>query len=331
MSGVRSVALSQNGECAVIATLERISLLNRSGKETWHWNFTKGNRFMIASRVAVSPNCNWIGVAGGQGYHYTWIAHRNGQLISLRTQATPVVIAISHHSDMLAIGTGGGDVYLVNSDGTLRWQQTLTYCCVQNVTFSADDQAIVSTDWGTGVLSIDGKTKWLDQLLVNAIRGSKDLKTFVGWREPNHGTGICWITLVDGNGKTLWSKNARYSPLSIISPAGDLVVAPVKENQDQTEAAAQCDSDSPSPLRLLSKTGDVLKTFTSTATPLMFGPDGKWFLVRADNFEAWDLGGRVQWMIPAFSQYSGALAVSEDLRSIVEWSEDRIAWFSPPK
>ncbi len=331
VENVRSVALSQNGDCAAVVTLDRISLLNRSGKETWHWNFKSGNRFMTASRVAVSPRCDWIGVAGSESYRYTWIAHTNGRLIPLRTKDTPVSVAISHRGDMLAIGTGGGDVHLFKSDGTQRWQRTLTYCCVQALSFSADDQAIVSSDWGVGVLSIDGNTKSLEHVAIG-LQASKDLKTFVGWYEPNHGTGVCSITLVDSTGKTLWGKNAPYNPQSIISPAGDLVVAPAKDNQDQTEAAARCDSDSPSPLRLLSRSGDILRTFSSTtpSAPLMFSPDGKWFLIRAGNIEAWDLSGRVLWTIPAFSKYSGTISVSEDLRSIVEWSENRVAWFSPP-
>ena len=286
---------------------------------------------MTASRAAVSPDCEWVAVAGGESYRYTWIAHRDGRLIPLRTQATPVSIAISHHGDMLAIGTGGGDVFLFTSDGTLRWKQTLSYCCVEALQFSAEDQYIVSTDWGIGVLSIDGRTKSLSEVSLSEIRSSKDLKTFVGWFEPNHGTGTCRIAVIDSSGKTLWAKNAPYGPQSIISPAGDVVVGPVKENQDNTEAAAECGSDSPSPLRLLSRSGDILKTFSSMAVPLIFGPDGKWFLVRTDNFEAWDLSGRALWTIPAFSKYSGWIAGSEDLRSLVEWSEDRIDWFVPPK
>jgi hypothetical protein len=146
MTKVRSVALSQNGDCYSVVTLERISLFSRSGREIWHWDFKNGNRFMTASRVAVSPDCKWLAVAGRENYRYTWIAHRDGRMIPLRTKATPVSIAISHRGDMLAIGTGGGDVLLFNSDGTMRWQQTLTYCCVQALAFSADDQAIVSMD-----------------------------------------------------------------------------------------------------------------------------------------------------------------------------------------
>ena len=328
MNSVRSVALSQTGQCAVVATLERISLLNRSGKEIWHWEYRRGNRFMIASRVAVSPGCDWIAATGGASYRYTWIAQRNGRLIPLRTRATPVSIAVSHHGNMLAIGTGGGDVLLFNSDGTMRWQRILTHCCVQSLTFSEDDQAIVSMDGG--VVSIDGRTISLNQLSVSGLRASKDLKAFVGWYEPNHGRGYCWILSVDSSGKELWRKNAPYDPASIISPAGDVVVAPVKDKQDNSEAAAQCDSDSPSPLRLLSRSGDVLETFSAMARPLMFGPDGRWFLVRTDDFEAWDLRGRVLWSIPAFSQNLDWITTTEDLRSIVEWSEDRIALFAPP-
>jgi len=147
MDNIRAVRVSQSGDCAVVATLEHILLVSRSGRELWHWDFKKGNRFMSALNVAVAPDCDWLAVAGGASYRYTWIAHRNGTLIPIPTVDTPAGIAISHHGDLLAIGTGGGDVWLIRADGSTRWRQHLGYCCVQDLSFSADYQAILATRW----------------------------------------------------------------------------------------------------------------------------------------------------------------------------------------
>jgi len=333
MKAIRAVRLSHSGDCVAVATLDRISLLARSGEELWHWEFSKGNRFMRALNVSVSPQCDWLAVAGDASYRYIWIAHRNGRLIPIRTNATPVGLAISHRGDLLAIGTGAGDVWLFDAGGKMRWRTKLGYCCVNVLNFSADDQVIVSSSWASvGMLSVDGRVQWVAQAPITGMAIARDLKTIVEWYEPNHGTGVCWVELLD-RGTRLWLKNAPYDPVSIISPAGDLVIAPVKDNQGPTEEDAACDSESPVPMRLLSRTGEILRTFPGDVRPLAFAPDGKSFLVSAGNFEAWDLDSNVLWVVPVFDPvlHLGWVHFTEDLRTIVEWSEDRIAWFSTPQ
>ena len=308
IQNIRAVRLSESGNCVAVASLDRISLFSRTGRELWHWDFKKGNRFMTALNIAVSPNCDWLAVAGDPSYRYAWIAHRNGAMIPIRTADTPIGVAINHRGDLMALGTGGGDIWLVSSDGTKRTQHHFGYCCVEDVSFSSDDKAVLATRWGSvGVLFVDGRVQWNAQKAVNEIRSSKDLKTLVGWSEPNHGAGICWIGLFDERGKLLWMKLAPYGPRAIISPAGDLVVGPVNDNQNPTEEEAIANSNRESPLRLVSRPGDVLNTFSFEKEPFAAASIGQVHRARLKS------GERVAMKI----QYPGiARTIDADLRNL---------------
>ena len=79
---VGAAGLSIEGRCVAITTTSCAAVIDKTGRELWRWNFSEGNRFIFATRVAVAPKCDWLVFAGGVGYHYVWIVQWIGRCAS---------------------------------------------------------------------------------------------------------------------------------------------------------------------------------------------------------------------------------------------------------
>src|SRR5437867_812547 len=62
---VGAAGLSVEGRCVAITTTSFVAVIDKTGRELWRWNFSEGNRFIFATRVAVAPKCDWLVFAGG--------------------------------------------------------------------------------------------------------------------------------------------------------------------------------------------------------------------------------------------------------------------------
>jgi len=205
-SMVSGAALSAEGRCVAIVTPTFVAVADKSARELWRWNFKEGNRFIVVSKIAVAPKCDWIAFAGDAGYRYIWIVHRGGKRIPVKTEGTPLAVEISHNGTLVAVGTGAGLVYLYGADGTLRWKTSIGRPPVQEVSIAENDSAVMVRSLGQTVISISGKVQWSGGVWgVGSSRPSKDFKAAVAWGEPPHGPGIGTVALLDGNGKTVWT------------------------------------------------------------------------------------------------------------------------------
>jgi hypothetical protein len=334
-SKVSSAALSSEGRCVAITTPTFVAVADKTARELWRWNFSEGNRFIVATRVAVSPKCDWLAFAGGVGYRYVWIVHRNGKRIPLKTEGTPLAVEINHSGTLVAVGTGAGVVSLYTREGALRWRNDVGGGLVpaQELSFANNDSAILLRSRGQAVFSIDGTTQWSGGVWgVGSARPAKDFKAFVAWGEPPHGPGIGVLALLDSAGKTLWRRYATY-PDAIISSAGDFVIARTNDNQNPTEE----DGFSPraeeqaGPLRLLAADGSVVRTFSTQGEPVAFSEDGRRFLLgTATDFRALDLEGNTLWSIPRSDRFDGGTVLATpDFRNVVLFSDGNVSWFFP--
>jgi hypothetical protein len=162
------------------------------------------------------------------------------------------------------------------------------------------------------------------------MRAAKDFKTFVAWGEPPHGPGIGRVSLLDSEGKALWTRVAT-DPRAIISPAGDRIIVQTNDDQDPSESDGfgPQREELPRSLRLLSPTGDIVRTFQTPGSPLAFSSDGRSFVLhQGDGFLALDLNESALWKISK-SGYP-KFASTPDLRSVVVAQENRAEWYSPP-
>jgi len=55
---VGAAGLSVEGRCVAITTTSFVAVIDKTGRELWRWNFSEGNRFISATRVAVAPKCD---------------------------------------------------------------------------------------------------------------------------------------------------------------------------------------------------------------------------------------------------------------------------------
>jgi hypothetical protein len=319
---INGIALSSRGDCAAVTTEDAVVILDRTGRVLWRWDFKRTNRYMVAGRVAVSPSCEMVAFTGDASYRYTWIVHRSGHRIPIRTGVTPLGVAISHRGNLVVIGTSGNIVRLFTESGALRWKWALMAgCCVYALSFSDDDRAVViSSGGGGGVLMVDREVKWT--AWFQTIHASRDLKTFVGTFEPPHGPGFGHVTVLDQNGKELWSRISSL-PDAIISPSGDEIVAWVDQKQDPTKD----DDEQEGSLQVISRQGQTTGTLPD-GRPFSFSSDGRRLLVmKPEILECMDLSGVRLWSIHV-DDYP-TLALMEDLTVILTCRGDRVSWFAP--
>jgi len=332
-SMVSGAALSAEGRCVAIATPTFVAVADKSARELWRWNFKEGNRFIVVSKIAVAPKCDWIAFAGDAGYRYIWIVHRGGKRIPVKTEGTPLAVEISHNGTLVAVGTGAGLVYLHGADGTLRWKTSIGRPPVQEVSIAENDSAVMVRSLGQTVISISGKVQWSGGVWgVGSSRPSKDFKAAVAWGEPPHGPGIGTVALLDANGKTVWTRYASY-PAAIISSAGDKVIARTNDNQNPTEedGFSPRRAEQANALRLIAADGSVIRTFAVSGDPVAFADDGRRFLIRTDkDFLALDLEGNTLWSIPTSDPFSTTALTTADLRNVVILSDRNVSWFSAP-
>jgi len=329
---ITDVQFSSTGRCIAVSTKENIVVIDPGGRELWRWDFHKDNRYVFAEKVAVSPNCEWVAFVGGQGYHYVWIVHKQGRRISIKTEGTPLCLAITHAGSRVVIGTGTGALLMMTSNGRRVWsREGGGFVPTQEISIADNDSAIMISSLGQEILSIDGKTLWSDGGWgVGSMRAARDFKRFVAWGEPPHGPGIGSVRLLDGGGKVLWTRVAT-DPSAIISPTGDSIIVHTNENQDPSEADgfSPLREQLPGALRLLSRTGDIVRTYSAPGSPVVFSSDGRKFVLHQDNgFLALDLNENSVWVI----QKSGypLFAATPDLHSIVLADGNSLEWYSPP-
>jgi hypothetical protein len=331
---VRSAGLSVEGRCVAITTSSFVAVIDKAGRELWRWNFSEGNRFIVANRVAVAPRCDWLTFTGDVGYRYAWVVHRSGKRIAIRTEGTPLSVEINHAGTLAATGTGAGAVYLLAADGTLRWKMDIGggLVPVEELSFADDDSAIMVRSRGQSVISIAGKTQWSGGVWgVGSGRSARDFKTFVAWGEPPHGPGIGVLALLDSAGKTLWQRYATI-PVAIISSAGDLVVARTNDNQNPTEEDGFLPrkEELAGALRLIAADGHVVRTFSTPGEPVSFADDGRRFLVNTgSDFLALDIEGNALWSIPSPDRFAVTVLTTPDLHNVVVLSNGNLEWFSP--
>jgi hypothetical protein len=329
---ITDIRLSSTGRCVAVSTDENIAVIDSAGRELWRWDFRKDNRYVLATKIAVSPNCDWVAFAGGQGYHYVWIVHRQGRRISIKTNGTPLCLDITHVGNRVVIGTGARDLLMLTSGGTRIWSREGDgFVPAQEVSIADDDSAIMISSYGQEILSLDGKTLWSGGVWgVGSMRAARDFKTFVAWGEPPHGPGIGRVSLLDGEGKVMWTRVAT-DPRAIISPAGDRIILQTNDNQDPSEADGfdPQREQLPRALRLLSRAGDIIRMYSVPGSPVVFSSDGRSFVLhQADGFLALDLSENHLWKIPK-SGYP-LFASTTDTRSVVLAEENRLEWYAPP-
>ncbi len=322
---ITTAALTSTGSCIAVVTPTAATALDSRGQELWTWNF--GARPIVASRIAISPQCDWAALAGDSGYRYVWIIHRDGTGKFLKIDGTPLGVAINHAGNRLAIGTGKSEVWLVSPDGALQWRERVC-CLAEEFAFSEDDATLAILRSGTGIMTASGKMVWSSGL--NEMKTSRDFKTFVGSFAPPHGAGFRGIRLLDANGKELWEKFSGNS-VSVLSPDGTVVAALIDDDQVESEAKMYEDPHKAYSLTLLDRAGKVLKSLPLKEAPIAVFSGGQEIITRSDPFgtslAAWAADGRQLWTLSEPGGLS-EIRFTPDGGAMVLWSERSIYWLS---
>ncbi len=307
-------AFSYDGSCIAIAGGSEAQVISRTGRTLWKWKFGAINRFIIAGSVAVSPACDAIAVGGDSSYKYVWIAEKNGHKISIPFPSTPLGLAFSRDGTSVAVGTGGGRVYLLSRAGKERWSTppySVSY--PSDISFSPDGRFILVRECGA-ILRVDGS-------IVGTYNGcgmstSTDLRTIVTSWQPPHGPGPGNVTAQSETGKEIWS-NFSDDPAIVITPAGDKIIARV--NIDQEPPKEEFYEPRETALRMFSRDGKKLDGFPNfDGRPVAISPDGTRVLLETGNsLDAIDLNGNRLYSIAVSPT---AYKIAPDFSAVVTFS-----------
>jgi hypothetical protein len=338
-AGYPLAAISENGRCAAVAGNAAVEVIDSLGNLIWRWDYGRANRFIQAGSLALSPTCNAVALAGTPSYRYTWLADKRGGRTSVATTGTPGSLSFDHKGELVAVATGAGELLLVTKDGVVKWKRDVSWAPAPyypgrgrgGLAFSADDTAILGS---SGVVKVDGTVVWTGGDW--GMDAARDLRTFVTWWVPNHGSEIGNVSTRDQSGKTIWEMYTWTSMNALISESGDTIIALVSEDQNPGGA----EEKKLSCLQLISRSGDVQRTLRRTATPgdaepISLSPDGRRLLVRKSEpaakgywgAEAMDMEGNALFEVPN----AGNLLVAADMSAFLTFGnygeEARIEWY----
>jgi hypothetical protein len=322
---VINLDVSSDGQCVAVTTTTGIALLRTNGQLLWERPFL--NQWMAASintarqrPLAVAPRCRWVAVAGASNYRYVWLFGPRGQARAhIATPGTPEALAITHHGDILGIGTAAGHLLLANSNGVVQRDVTLAdrSNIFDRLRFSPDDALLLTTVAGgtAALFTKGGETIWSRQLMYwMTTEVSDDWERFLIVGLPGHGVMIGWVEIVARDGRTLW-KRYVLNPIARMSADGRRFVVSSSDPQSEEEK----ESANLLPQTVLNRDGQVVSTPGGGAERMVDSQDAG----RCRSFPAErtlvcrDRDGRALWRLSEFPGYDRPWGYTPDLRLLL--------------
>jgi len=224
LQGIDAIAVSPDAGFVGVVTSTQISLLDINGKEIWSIAPEQISPYLRPTALAIGPGGRWVIIAGDPSYRYIWRVNRDGSRWFFKTVGTPRTIAVTRSGDLIAVGTAGGHLYLLDQHGHTIRDISLDFDLIENLKFSDDDKYIViCSAWINGVLSRSGKFRWRSKIGWYEIHPSRNLKYFGALSRTAHGPPASGVAMLDEKGKELWSR-ALWSGDIRIAPSGEYAV-----------------------------------------------------------------------------------------------------------
>ena len=142
--GVRSAAISADGEYIVAGSDDENVYLFKKDSSTPLWSYSTGN---TVRSVAISADGEYI-AAGSNEYVHLFDKDSSTPLWSYSTESDAQSISISADGEYIAFSTGDSKVYLFDKDSDdPLWIYTIEGSSAYSVAISADGEYIVSGSW----------------------------------------------------------------------------------------------------------------------------------------------------------------------------------------
>jgi hypothetical protein len=345
---VISAAVAADGSCVALVTQQplpgRILLFDRNGARAWDVAPPQ----VITSPVAVAPGCAFVAfdasrdqdIRMGMPKGTVGLQRRGGPPVAIAVEGRPNSIAISHASDLVAIGTEGRtNIFLASPDGRMvRAIQRFSGTAPQ-LSFSADDGFIVVRGWyGVGVMTRAGDSVWGPwPMSAQAKRGdwrridaSRDLQWFAAEQGPMHGPDAGTFALLSSTGEVAWQGPPVWGADVKMAPDGSYFVAVGRERRLGTDI----DDGAPARVAVMDRAGRVLASTTMPRPTLeAISPDGRFILMREIDGRArvW-LVGRDRALAPAWRVGpADGYYVHAESGLILSWAAGRVSGYMAPR
>jgi hypothetical protein len=321
--GITDLAFSPTEDCLVVATAERFIAVDTTGVARWEVPVTRLGRGAEIGRVAASPGCNWILVAGTPSSKRAWLVSRTAIKL-IPTSGTPQGLAVSHGGNLFAVGTAAGALYLVDSTGQELHTWRFGSSIIDALKFSPDDQRLALTAGSpVGVLTVAGGTQWI-QDLGGTMATTSSWDALVTWWEPPHFSTLGEVSLVDGQGKIRWTRPTHYPSAAIAPDGAYVVVAGVPDDSAGSVGERAEPVDNRFQVVGADGTG-ISEGATPNGQVLAVSPGGERFLLReragdADQLVARTRSGELAWKLALYPY--GQLLVASTWSLLIEVKGD---------
>jgi hypothetical protein len=230
-------------------------MLDSSGKQLWQTELLESIPQMNYE-LAAAPSCDWLAA-------WVWsstsvqLLRRDGSrtLVRLVDPAAEKPgfelhlrsMEISPDSELLAIGTERGRIFLVTRGGLIKQNMSaegIDDDMPVEIEFVGNDRFLVGGWWTSGLITIEGRWLWHQGIDFARVQPSRDLHIYAGWFVPAHGPQGGIVGLLDSRGEKIWTREV-WDPAAAIAPDGSFMAFSMTDTTDGRMPGAPPGNDRP--------------------------------------------------------------------------------------
>ena len=213
----QAYASAKNTQCQIEQNQEQIVIHNSKNHSQWQVKPLNISNFFNVNPIPVqaSADCHWLVLLGHTNYRYVWLLNDQGFKTAIKTKGTPLDVAFSPDQSQIAVGTGAGQLLIINRRGQIVQEKyfngilgQLQYFAKGTRIFTAFNGAVAILDQhGNSVKELGSRRLDNDQSSRFVI--SDDEQWLMVATESWHSFDTEEFTLLNNKGELVWSEAIR--------------------------------------------------------------------------------------------------------------------------
>ena len=287
-----SVSVAPGGMCTAVLLQTSAEVRDEAGRRMWASPVSIDPQDAGWTRIVLSPQCDWTATSINRTGRppVLHIFNKDGfrasftldGMLGLQPNGTNVSsLAISPDGKLLAVGFEGGLVWVVGKNGVLQNRLGPFSASEIEVTFTADSKRLLMKGWSvTGLLDFDGTWWWKAD--ARNLAASDNLSVFAALTAPMHGPQRGEVSIVNSQGRTVWSEVAWNARMAIAPDGSFVALSTTSPKQHHSPSAVPDFMDSPE-VWLRDKAGTVLAHRSFNGNVVGVSSDSRCVVLQADT------------------------------------------------